>query len=99
MSVDRMAGHFARFGVAASWTPADYTDGGTGTVILDAPAQDVLGGAGSSVEYSVLYRAAEFVGMTYGDELVIDDVTYTVRNPAPVDDGQLIRATLTKVSV
>lgn len=98
MSIDRTGAHFRRLGTAAAWTPADYTDGGTGTVILDAPGQDVLGGAGNATEYSVLYRATEFVGMTYGDELVIDDVAYTVRNPAPVDDGQLIRATLTKVS-
>jgi hypothetical protein len=41
---------------------------------------------------------AEFVGMTYGDELVIDGVCYTVRNPEPIDDGQLMRATLSKVT-
>lgn len=99
MTVDRLAAHFARFGVAATWTPADYTDGGTATVILDAPAQDVIGGVVQSVEYSVLYRATELVGMTYGDELVIDDVAYTVRNPAPLDDGRLMRATLSKVTV
>lgn len=98
MTIDRMAAHFVRWGVAATWTPADYTDGGTGTVILDAPGQDVLGGAGMSVEYAVVYRATEFVGMTYGDELVIDGTAYTVRNPQPIDDGQLMRATLSKVT-
>ena len=99
MTIDRMAAHFTRWGVAATWTPADYTDGGTGTVILDAPGQDVLGGAAQSVEYSVVYRATEFVGMTYGDELLIDGVAYSVRNPEPIDDGQLMRATLSKVTV
>lgn len=97
MTIDRMAAHFRRFGVSASWTPADYTVGGTGTVILDAPALDVLGGVAQSIEYSVLYRASEFVGMQYGDELVIDGVAYTVRTPGPVEDGQLMRAPLSKV--
>ena len=99
MTIDRMAPHFARFGVAASWQPASYTDGGTGTVIVDAPAQDVLGGAVQSVEYAVVYRATEFVGMTYGDTLTIAGEDYTVRNPGPIDDGQLMRATLSKVTV
>lgn len=99
MTIDRMAPHFTRWGVAATWQPADYTDGGSGTVILDAPGQDVLGGAALSVEYAVVYRATEFVGMTYGDTLTIDNEDYTVRNPAPIDDGQLMRATLSKVSV
>lgn len=98
MTIDRMAAHFVRWGVVATWTPADYTDGGTGTVILDAPAQDVLGGAAQSTEYSVVYRVTELVGMTYGDELVIDGEAYTVRNPEPIEDGRLMRATLAKVT-
>ncbi len=97
MTIDRLAAHFTRFGVSATWTPANYTDGGTGTVILDAPALDMLGGVAQSIEYSVLYRASEFVGMVYGDELVIDGVAYRVRTPAPVEDGQLMRAPLSKV--
>lgn len=97
MTIDRTGAHFRRLGTTASWTPADYTDGGTGTVILDAPGQDVLGGAGNATEYSVLYQATDFVGMTFGDTLTIGGVDYKVRNPAPLDDGALMRATLARV--
>lgn len=106
MTVDRRGAHFRRHGKAALWTPDDYTAGGTGTVIFDAPGQDLLGGAVQSIEYEVLYQVSEFVGMDEGDELEIElnatsapevFTAFTVRTITPVDDGELMSARLTKV--
>ena len=97
MPVDRLGAHWRRHGLPATWsTGDDYTDGGTGTVIFDAPGADILGGAVQTTEYQVLYRASEFVGLTRDHTLTIADVCYAVRDVMPVDDGQLMRATLAK---
>ena len=96
MSVDRLGAPFRRLGVAATWRPADYTAGGAGTVMLDAPDTEILGGAIQSTEYSVLYRASELVGLAVGDTLEIGGVCYTVRHIEAVDDGALMRARLSK---
>lgn len=97
MTIDRLAAHFSRFGVVATWTPADYTAGGTGLVIYDAQGESMLGGAVQSIGHEVLYRATEFVGMETGDELALNGTCYTVRNIESVDDGQLKRATLSEI--
>jgi len=96
MTIDRLGAHFRRWGTEAQWIPADYTAGETGSVIIDAPEQDVLGGTVKSTEYSVTYRATHFVGMARGDELHIEGACYLVRDVNALDDGQIVRATLSK---
>jgi len=49
-----------------------------------------------STEYSVTYRATHFVGMARGDELHIEGACYLVRDVNALDDGQIVRATLSK---
>jgi hypothetical protein len=106
MSIDRLGAPFRRNGRAARWTPDDYTDGGSGTVIYDAPGEDLLAGAVNATLHEVLYRATEFVGMDEGDTLEIEldaagapgtYTAYTVRTIRPVDDGALMRARLMKI--
>lgn len=106
MSIDRIGAPFRRHGFVAIWTTDDYTAGGGGTVIFDAPGQDLLAGAINTTEYEVLYRATEFVGMDEGDTLDIEldaaaapgiFTEYRVRTITPVDDGALMRARLSKV--
>lgn len=98
MSIDRLGAHFRRFGVSATWTPKDYSAGGTGVVIYDAQGQDVLGGAVSANQNEALYQASDFIGLDTGDTLAFGGKCYCVRTPEPVDDGQLMRVSLSEIT-
>jgi hypothetical protein len=71
--------------------------GGT-EVLVDFRTSDheVLDGLGLSSDYAIRYPASE-VMLGSGNELVIDGVTYRVREVRAVGDGSECRATLMRL--
>ena len=82
-------------GRAGLLTPAVI--GGT-EVLVDfrAPEVEVLDGLGLSSDYAIRYPVDATV-LDRGHELVIDGVTYRVRDIRAVGDGSECRATLTRL--
>ena len=82
----------AGFGLAASW--GAYS----ANVVLDMPAEDVLGGRASSVEYLATLPSTSFPGIARGASVTIGGSTYQVREVKALTDGALKTLLLTKTS-
>lgn len=80
----------ADFAVAASFGAQ------TAQVLLDAPDLELLGDAVQSREYAITYAATQLTGLKTGETLTVEGVSYQVREVSALDDGALMRATLTK---
>lgn len=83
---------FADFAHQAFWgaTPAK--------VLLNAPTQDVLGGKAQSNEYVITLPLAVWSGITRGDSVTVDGLSYIVReSPDHITDGVLMRVKLSRV--
>ena len=72
---------------------------GNAEVLVDfcAPDAEVLDGLGLSSDYAIRYPASD-VMLDTGHELVIDGVTYRVREVRLVGDGSEARASLTRLT-
>lgn len=78
--------------VEATWTPA----GGSpvpGSVIFDAPGQDMLNGIISTNRVAT-YRVAQWPTVKQGDTITIGAKAYRCEAPMPVDDGLVARVDL-----
>lgn len=80
----------------AIWRPAS---GPMVTAWVDyrAPDESILDGLGVSTDYAIRYPASRLVGLTQGDTLEIEGVSYRVRDVRAVGDGSEHRATLTRL--
>ncbi|MGH8700062.1 MAG: head-tail joining protein [Burkholderiales bacterium] len=87
---------FADFALEASWTPSAGGAPQTAQVLLDAPDEQLLEGAVQSRDYAITYAVTQLTGLKPGETLSVDGVSYTVREVAALDDGAVLRATLTK---
>ncbi len=87
---------YAAAGRAGLLTPALI---GNAEVLVDfrAPDDEVLDGLGLSSDYAIRYPASD-VMLDTGHELVIDGVTYRVREVRLVGDGSEARASLTRLT-
>lgn len=65
-------------------------------MLLDAPDDQVLDGVVQSREYGITYAATQLVGLKTGESLTVNGVSYKVREVTAIDDGALMRATLSK---
>lgn len=87
----------ADFAVAATWTPFGGGAQQSAQVLLDAPDLERLGDTVLSREYAITYAAGQLPGLKTGETLSVEGVSYTVREVAALDDGALMRATLSKL--
>lgn len=91
------AENLAVFFSATEFASVAVWSGHTANVIMDAPTQDILGGKAQSNEYAMLLPTADLPGINRGASVVVDGVTYTVReSPDLRDDGKLKHVKLTK---
>lgn len=70
-----------------------------GVGILDMPTQVISDGMVLSTDYMLTAKAADFGGLLAGAVIVVDGVTYEVRETLLVDDGAFAKLSLTKVSM
>jgi len=82
--------------LAASWTPSAGGTQHSAQVLLDAPDTELVDGTTRSREYAITYAATQLTGLKTGESLTVDGVSYQVREVTAIDDGALMRATLTK---
>lgn len=68
-------------------------------VLVDFRASDtvVLDGLGLSADYTIRYPADEIM-LSAGHELMIDGITYQVREVRAIGDGSECRAALTRIT-
>lgn len=79
------------------WCPSDGSPTQRHPVGFAAPDDTVLDGLSLNTEYVMTYPASIFSGLTQREPLVIDGVTFLVRDLRAVGDGSEMRATLTRV--
>ena len=68
-----------------------------GLGILDMPGQVIADGMVLNTDYRLTVRTDQFGGLLYGDSVVVDSISYEVRELLPVDDGSFCEVTLTRV--
>ncbi len=79
------------------WRPSDGSPTQRHPVGFAAPDDTVLDGLSLSTAYVMTYPASIFIGLTQREPVVIDGVTFLVRELRAVGDGSEMRATLTRV--
>ncbi len=79
------------------WRPSDGSPTQRFSVGFAAPDDTVLDGLSLSTEYVMTYPASIFIGLAQREPVVIDGVTFLVRELRAVGDGSEMRATLTRV--
>lgn len=80
----------------ATWAPSSGGAQQSAQVLLDAPDAELIDGSVRSREYAITYRATQWVGLKTGETVTVNGLTYTVREVSALDDGALVRATLSK---
>jgi hypothetical protein len=81
----------------AVWSPSDSSTPLSAKVDFRAPDETVLDGLGLSTDYSIRYPASTFLGLASADSLIVEGVTYRVREIRALGDGSEKRATLTRL--
>lgn len=81
--------------VRCRWFPAGGGSAKTQQVGFSAPDDTVLDGLTLNTDYAITYPASVFVGLAVRDTVVIDGVTYQVRDVRGLADGSEMRAKLT----
>ena len=79
------------------WRPSDGSPTQRHPVGFAAPDDTVLDGLSLSTEYVMTYPASIFIGLAQREPVVIEGVTFLVRELRAVGDGSEMRATLTRV--
>ena len=79
------------------WRPSDGSQTQRFSVGFAAPDDTVLDGLSLSTEYVMTYPASIFVGLAQREPVVIDGVTFLVRDIRAVGDGSEMRANLTRL--
>ncbi len=92
MSASDLSVLFSDSGVSAT------ADGTTANGNLDQPSDVLIGGEVLSTDYEFTCKADDFGGLVYGDSMVVDSVSYTVRATRLIDDGNLVQISLQKTS-
>jgi hypothetical protein len=64
--------------------------------ILDMPGQVLANGMVISTDYQLTAKAADFGNLKYNDSIIVDGVTYTVRDTRLIDDGRMCELSLSK---
>lgn len=97
--IDRLYQAAANAGltVRCRWLPAGDGPARTQQVGFSAPDDTVLDGLALNTDYAITYPASVFVGLAARDTVVIDGVTYQVRDARAVGDGSEMRAKLTRL--
>jgi hypothetical protein len=66
----------------------------TAQVIFDQVDSDLLTHQVQSRNYKIGYVASDFVGLSFGDSITVNDVAYSVIQVNSIDDGQIFEAIL-----
>ena len=74
---------FADFAVPVTAGPI------SGPGILDMPTEIVADGTVLTTDYRLTVLTSDFGHLIYGDTVLIDNTTYTVRETMQLDDGKL----------
>ncbi len=77
------------------WQPSGDSPAEQHPVGFSAPDDTVLDGLALNTDYAITYPASVFVGLAVRDTVVIDGVTYQVRDVRGLADGSEMRAKLT----
>ena len=88
--------NLAAFFSAADFAVSATFGAQTAQVLLDTPDQETLDGRAVSREYAITYRADQLTGLTTGNAVTVDGAAYTVREARAMEDGKVMRATLSK---
>jgi hypothetical protein len=83
--------------VRCCWQPAGGGPARTQQVGFSAPDDTVLDGLALNTDYAITYPSSVFVGLAARDTVVIDGVSYQVRDVRAVGDGSEMRAKLTRL--
>ena len=83
--------------VRCRWFPAGSGSAQTQQVGFSGPDDTALDGLTLNTDYAITYPASVFVGLAAREMVLIDGVTYQVRDVRAVADGSEIRAKLTRV--
>jgi hypothetical protein len=84
------------FGTDATWT-AQGGSAVAGVVLFDAPGARVLDDV-MATDYLITFSTATWPTVADRDTVTIGAVQYLVRQVMPLDDGQLVRAALKRLS-
>ena len=79
------------------WQPVGGSVAEQHPVGFSAPDDTILDGLALNTDYAITYPASVFVGLAARDAVLIDGVTYQVRDVRAVADGSEMRAKLTRV--
>lgn len=86
------------FGVLASWqSQRPGSAAVSAVVLLDAPGAAVLDGV-VTTDWSAMYRPALWTTVAAGDRITVGSALYQVIDVLSVDDGQLARAALRRLT-
>lgn len=80
-----------------SWQPSGGSPAQQHPVGFSAPDDTILDGLALNTDYAITYPSSVFVGLAARDTVVIDGVTYQVRDVRAVADGSEMRAKLTRL--
>lgn len=78
------------FGQTVTW--GRYSGAG----ILDMPSEIIAGGMVLTTDYQLTVKTSDFPGIIRGDQVVVNGVSYTVREARMVDDGVFSNLFLSK---
>lgn len=88
MFAENLPDFLADFGVAATYGGEIFT------VLFDTPGQDILSNRVSSNQYEMTYVVSDMPSLTFGQQITIAGVGYTVLQQNGIDDGAFARAVL-----
>ena len=83
--------------VRCRWLPAGGGPARTQQVGFSAPDNTVLDGLALNTDYAITYPSSCLKGLAARDTVVIDGVSYQVRDTRAVGDGSEMRAKLTRL--
>lgn len=61
----------------------------TGPGILDMPTEIIADGTVLTTDYRLTCLTSDFGHLVYGDTILVNDISYTVRETMQLDDGRL----------
>jgi len=79
------------------WHPSGGAASQSARVGFAAPDDTILDGLALNTDYAITYPASGLKGLAARDTVLIDGVTYQVRDVRAVADGSEMRAKLTRV--
>ena len=72
-------------------------EGITGIGVLNTPSEMIADGVVLTTDYKLMVESSAFNNFQYKDNVIVDGVTYQVREPVLLDDGKITEVMLMKV--